>query len=42
MSNTLIKIVLAAVAGGARFALRLALLLVLPSTAVAGGIALMM
>ncbi|MBB5157561.1 MgtC/SapB family protein [Saccharopolyspora phatthalungensis] len=40
LSNTLIKLVLAAAAGGLRFALRLAALLVLPATAVAVGIAL--
>lgn len=42
LSNTLIKIVLAAVAGGLRFATRLAVLLVLPAAAVAGGIMLVM
>lgn len=42
LSNTLIKIVLAAVAGGLRFATRLAVLLVLPAAAVAGGIVLVM
>ncbi|MDA3625141.1 DUF4010 domain-containing protein [Saccharopolyspora sp. WRP15-2] len=38
LSNTLIKLVLAAVAGGPRFALRLAALLLLPAAAVATGI----
>ncbi|RRO13967.1 DUF4010 domain-containing protein [Saccharopolyspora rhizosphaerae] len=42
LSNTLIKIVLAAVAGGLLFATRLAVLLVLPAAAVAGGIVLVM
>ncbi|MEV0702796.1 DUF4010 domain-containing protein [Saccharopolyspora sp. NPDC050389] len=40
LSNTLIKLVLAAAAGGPRFAARLAALLVLPAVAVATGIAL--
>ncbi|MGW1679649.1 MgtC/SapB family protein [Saccharopolyspora sp. NPDC002376] len=38
LSNTLIKLVLAAVSGGPRFALRLAALLLLPAAAVAVGI----
>ncbi|MDI2030264.1 DUF4010 domain-containing protein [Saccharopolyspora sp. TS4A08] len=42
LSNTLIKIVLAGVAGGLAFATRLAVLLILPATAVAGGIVLVM
>ncbi|CAM01752.1 uncharacterized membrane protein (DUF4010 family) [Saccharopolyspora erythraea NRRL 2338] len=40
LSNTLIKLVLAAAAGGPRFAVRLALLLISPAAAVAAGIAL--